>query len=184
MVGIFKSTPWQYFVVGAGLGYVVIHPLIMIIADLMLASSSVSDYWELEHILSVVQHAFGSAMLPWGIGLGLLCAVAGWLLAKVGQAMAKEQKLHGVLELAGAACHELNQPMQVVLGYSEMLAGDLSPDDPRRKTLEKIIRQIGKMDQILKNIRAITRYETKPYIEGTTIIDIEKAADWKAQRSR
>ena len=35
---------------------------------------------------------------------------------------------------------------------------------------------IEKMDRILKKIRAITRYEAMEYIEGITIIDIDKAS--------
>ena len=35
---------------------------------------------------------------------------------------------------------------------------------------------IEKMDRILKKIRAITKYEAMEYIEGITIIDIDKAS--------
>jgi hypothetical protein len=58
---------------------------------------------------ATLQMAFGYSMLPWGVGLGLLCAVVGWLLARIGQAMVREQRLQDVIELEGAACHELNQ---------------------------------------------------------------------------
>jgi len=115
-------------------------------------------------------------MLPWGLGLGLLCAMVGWLLAKIGQAARREQKLQGVMELAGATCHELNQPMQVILGYAELLKNDLRSADPMREKLQEIIVHIDKMDRILKKIRAITKYEAMEYIEGITIIDIDKAS--------
>ena len=32
----------------------------------------------------------------------------------------QKEKLQGVLEMAGAACHELNQPLQVVSGYNDL----------------------------------------------------------------
>jgi signal transduction histidine kinase len=171
-----KLKPWLYFIASAGLGFGVIHPLIMLTASLMPGPSAAANYQASTHLLTTLQMAFGYSMLPWGFGLGLLCAVVGWLLARIGQVMAREQKLQGVLELAGAACHELNQPMQVVMGYADLLSQDLRRDDATRKMLQKIIGQIGKMDRILKNIRAIARYETKPYIEGVSIIDIEKSA--------
>jgi signal transduction histidine kinase len=176
---MFKSLAWRYFVVGSVLGYLVIHPLIMMIAGWMLAGPSGADFFEPGHLLDVLLSAFRYAMLPWGIGLGLLCAMAGWLLAKMGQTREREQKLKGVLEMAGAACHELNQPMQVVLGYSELLRSDLQPEDPSREILQKIIRQIDRMDDVLKKIHAITRYETKAYYKGVSIIDIEKATNLK-----
>ncbi len=117
-------------------------------------------------------------MLPWGLGFGLLCAIVGWLLAKSREASLREQKLQGVMELAGAACHELNQPMQVVLGYSELLKNGIPPEDPTGGKLQEIIVHIEKMDRILKKIRAITRYESMEYIEGIQIIDIDKASQF------
>ena len=33
----------------------------------------------------------------------------------------EEEKLRGVLEMAGAICHELNQPMQAISGYADLL---------------------------------------------------------------
>ncbi len=158
------------------MGYLVVHPVIMMTAELMLASASSQNYWTAGHFIATVQKAFHFAMLPWAIGLGLLCAIVGWLLAKVGQAAMREQKLQGVMELAGATCHELNQPLQVVLGYSELLKKDMRSGDPMRKNLQEIIAHIDKMDRILKKIRAITKYEAMEYIEGITIIDINKAS--------
>jgi signal transduction histidine kinase len=178
-----KPKAGLYFIIGAGIGFGVVHPLIMLIADLMLGVDATTNYRASGGLFSTLQMAFGYNMLPWGLGLGLLCAMVGWLIAKVGQAIIIEQKLQGVLELAGAACHELNQPMQVVLGYAELLDNDLQHDDPTREILQKIIRQTDKMNLVLKRIRAITKYETKPYIEGVSIIDIEKSADWNGQRS-
>ncbi len=40
--------------------------------------------------------------------------------------MREREKLQGLLEMAGAVCHELNQPLQVVSGFSEMLLMDRS----------------------------------------------------------
>ncbi|MFC1555253.1 PAS domain S-box protein, partial [candidate division KSB1 bacterium] len=34
----------------------------------------------------------------------------------------QKEKFQGVLELAGAACHELNQPLQAILGFAQMLS--------------------------------------------------------------
>lgn len=179
-----KIKPWLYFISGAGLGFGVIHPLIMLIASLMPGPSAAANYRASVHYLTTVQMAFGYTMLPWGLGLGFLCAIVGWLLARIGQVVVREQKFQGVIELAGAACHELNQPMQVVMGYADLLQQDLRRDDATRRMLQKVIGQILKMDRILKKIRAITRYETKPYIEGISIIDIEKSADWDGHSSR
>jgi PAS domain S-box-containing protein len=89
----------------------------------------------------------------------------------------KKEKLQGVLEMAGAACHELNQPLQIVSGYFELLINDIPDGHPLIETLNIIREQIEKMARITKKIMKITKYRTKPYIQGSMIIDIDKSSD-------
>lgn len=167
---------WMHFAIGAVLGYAVVHPLIMVTADLMLSMSSKADYWTVANLISVLPKAFYFNMLPWALGISMLCAMVGWMLAKFRQATFKEHKLQGAMELAGAACHELNQPMQIVLGYSELLKKDILSDDGMNNMLQEVIDHIHKMDLILRKIRSITKYEAMEYVNGITIIDIDKAS--------
>lgn len=88
----------------------------------------------------------------------------------------KMEKFQGVIEMAGAVCHELNQPMQATLGYSELLMAEMSEDNPVNRDIDEIRAQILKMGEITKKLTRITRYETRDYIEGRKIIDIDKAA--------
>jgi len=89
----------------------------------------------------------------------------------------QKEKLEGVLEMAGAACHELNQPLQIISGYYKLLIKDI-PDDHSLNANVKIIQeQIYKMGEITKKIMKITKYETKPYTHGSIIIDIDKSSD-------
>ncbi len=92
----------------------------------------------------------------------------------------KKEKLQGVLEMAGAACHELNQPLQIVSGYFEILINDIPNDHPFIETFNIIREQIEKMGRITKKIMKITKYRTKPYIQGSMIIDIDKSSDTHA----
>jgi PAS domain S-box-containing protein len=92
----------------------------------------------------------------------------------------KQEKLRGVLEMAGAACHELNQPLQVVSGYYELLINDIPDSHPLIEHLNIIREQIEKMAQITKKIMKITKYRTKPYVQGSMIIDIDKSSDTHA----
>ena len=89
----------------------------------------------------------------------------------------EQEKLNSVLEMAGAVCHELNQPLQVILGYAEMLQQSLPPDSPHQLRVEKIASQAAKLGDITKKLAAITRYETKSYIQKTRIVDIHKASE-------
>jgi len=87
----------------------------------------------------------------------------------------KTEKLQGVLELAGAVCHELNQPLQAICGYTELMAIDLHSDHPLFATASKINKQADHMGEITRKLMNITQYETKKYLEGK-IIDIDRAA--------
>jgi CheY-like chemotaxis protein len=89
----------------------------------------------------------------------------------------EEEKLEGVLEMAGAVCHELNQPMQSILGFSQLLMDEISENDPVYEYVNIIKGQIDKMGKITKKLMRITRYETQEYIERTKIIDINKASE-------
>src|SRR4030066_827880 len=40
----------------------------------------------------------------------------------------RRERLQGVIEMAGAACHELNQPLQTLFGYTHLLSDNLPKD--------------------------------------------------------
>jgi signal transduction histidine kinase len=85
------------------------------------------------------------------------------------------EKLKGVIEMAGAVCHELNQPLQAISGYSELLMMDLENDNPLYGQLNTIVGQINRMGELTSKLHKITKYETKDYLEGK-IIDIDRSA--------
>ncbi len=88
----------------------------------------------------------------------------------------QRERLEGVIEMAGAACHELNQPLQTLFGYSHLLLQDLPEDSPLFEEIKKIKNSSDQLAKITKKIMNITKYETKEYIGGSKIIDIDKAS--------
>ena len=88
----------------------------------------------------------------------------------------QKEKLEGVLEMAGAICHELNQPIQAISGFSELLTMGMDTDNESYPTLSKIQNQVFRMSNITRKLMSITRYETKPYAGRSKIIDIDKAS--------
>ena len=97
------------------------------------------------------------------------------LQKKLEKKLLEEEKLSGVLEMAGAVCHELNQPIQVVSGYSELLLMDMEKDNSAYPYIKMIKEQTDEMGSITRKLMRITKYETQDYIEGNRIIDIDKA---------
>ncbi|MCL4469024.1 MAG: PAS domain S-box protein [Deltaproteobacteria bacterium] len=83
------------------------------------------------------------------------------------------EKNDAMTNLAGAAAHNLNQPLSAIQGYSELLINRLKDKD--QTTVDyasKIIREVEKMTGIIKQISRITKYEIKPYAGTAKIVDL------------
>ncbi|MDY0376630.1 MAG: response regulator [Desulfobacterium sp.] len=89
--------------------------------------------------------------------------------------MLEQTKLEGVLEMAGAVCHELSQPLQAVSGYSEILLMDLEPNDPNYEKIKNIKAGIDRIGELTKRIMRITSYQSKAYLQGK-IVDLDQAS--------
>ena len=94
---------------------------------------------------------------------------------KAEEALLEKERLQGVLEMAGAICHELSQPLQVVSGFSSILLMDMKESDPLYKSIKGIEAGIARANTLMKKIMGITRYQSKTYLKNT-IVDIEKAS--------
>ncbi|MDX2452819.1 PAS domain-containing protein [Desulfosarcina sp.] len=88
----------------------------------------------------------------------------------------QKERLEGVLEIAGAVCHEFNQPLQTISGYTELMAMNLDGHEAHAY-IDKLTDQIERMRGITDKLQGVTRYETKDYAGNTKIIDINKASD-------
>jgi CheY-like chemotaxis protein len=88
--------------------------------------------------------------------------------------LAEEEKLKGVLETAGGICHELNQPLQYVLGAIQILMMDLDPKDAIYQSLDAIRASVEKMGEITRKLTAITYYRSRKYAGGLDILDIQQ----------
>lgn len=92
----------------------------------------------------------------------------------------EKERMQGVLEMAGAVCHEINQPLMAIMGYAQLLLGSFDGHEQARERIITIIRQIERLRNLSDKLMRITRYETRPYLDSK-IIDIEKSSD-KASR--
>ena len=88
----------------------------------------------------------------------------------------EEEKLKSILEIAGAVCHQLNQPLHAISGFSELILLDIDENHPHYKAVKTIHDQAQRMGEITSKLQRITKYETMNYLQGTNIIDIEKSS--------
>ena len=89
----------------------------------------------------------------------------------------RREKLESVLETAGAVCHELNQPLQTLSGYTELMAVKIDSEQPTADYLAKMMDQIERMRGITDKLQGITRYETVNYTDSSKIIDIHHSSE-------
>ncbi len=82
-----------------------------------------------------------------------------------------------VAELAGAAAHELNQPLTSIIGYSELLRRQLADSPQHLAALQIIGDEAQRMAEIVRKVGRITKYETMSYVGAAKILDLEKASE-------
>lgn len=82
-----------------------------------------------------------------------------------------------VAELAGAAAHELNQPLTSVLNYATLLRRLLQAGTPASGAAEVIEGEAERMAEIVRKIGKITKYETKSYVGKQKILDLDRASE-------
>ncbi|MDY6823377.1 MAG: response regulator [Thermodesulfobacteriota bacterium] len=100
---------------------------------------------------------------------------SGRRIIELGEALDRRGKIQGVLEMAGAVCHELNQPLQAIMGHVQLAMLDEEADSPIHETMQTIKYQVDRMAEITNKLMRITRYETREYLNGTKIVDIDRS---------
>jgi len=89
--------------------------------------------------------------------------------------LANTERLRGVYEMAGAVCHELSQPLTVLIGYTDILSRQV--DEAAADKLKQVKAAADRAARIINRIQHIQRYETKPYSDQTNIIDLDRATE-------
>lgn len=81
------------------------------------------------------------------------------------------EKMRSVLEMAGTICHEMNQPMQIISGYTDLLLMKQGQDGNSEK-LTIVKEQIERMSTITKKLLSLEEYQTQDYAGIGKILDI------------
>jgi Protein of unknown function (DUF3365) len=89
----------------------------------------------------------------------------------------EKMKLQGIIEMAGAICHNINQPLQVCMTNCELLTTGLvkAGDEKFIGCIEGIEKSSNKIKELTLSFQKIVRYESMEYAGKTRIVDIDKA---------
>ena len=95
-------------------------------------------------------------------------------LKQAQEALLDQQRLEGIVEMAGAVAHEFSQPLQAILLNCELLRSSPSLD---KKSLSRLEKQVEYLGELVHKLTDITRYAKKDYPGTDGIIDLQRAAE-------
>ena len=80
-----------------------------------------------------------------------------------------------LMETAGAAAHEINQPLSVIAGLSQMFASDKGIANVTVADMDEVRKAAKEIDGIVKRMEEVSEYAAKPYVSGVSIADFGAA---------
>jgi len=100
------------------------------------------------------------------------------ILREIGQEIEEKEKmahekLQGALEMAGGVAHSLNQPLMIINNLYRQVLADMTPGNKNYERMERIHKQVLLLNEIVKKIGYITKYETVDYVGGESIVNLD-----------
>lgn len=87
------------------------------------------------------------------------------------------EKSRVLAETAGAASHEINQPLTIALGKLDLLMMKMGDESPFVKDVDAIQNAVHRIEEIVRKMGSARKYVTKPYIQGIDIVDFDASAE-------
>jgi len=93
------------------------------------------------------------------------------------EALRQTERNRVLMETAGAAAHEINQPLAVISGLAQILLGTAWDDDPHREDFREIYAGTKRIQDILTRMEKVQRYDTKSYVGSAKIVDFDRTPE-------
>ncbi len=87
------------------------------------------------------------------------------------------ERCRAVVEMAGAAAHELAQPLTTLVLGLERLAREAGVNSPLGKRVIRLRQEAERLGELVERIRRVRAYITRPYLGEMTIVDICAASN-------
>ncbi|MBN2332717.1 MAG: hypothetical protein JXO49_09960 [Deltaproteobacteria bacterium] len=88
------------------------------------------------------------------------------------------ERTAAMVSTAGGIAHELRQPLTAIIGAAELLHDHAleNLEEAMQKKLSIIHQQSLRMAEIIKKMEQLVEYQTREYIRGTRILDIDESS--------
>jgi len=83
------------------------------------------------------------------------------LLAKTREELHKSEKLAAIGELAAGVGHEINNPLAIIRGNTELLQMAIPEEDPNREEVDTIFQQVKRVERIIASLLTFARKQPK-----------------------
>ncbi|MCC5830537.1 MAG: HDOD domain-containing protein [Phycisphaeraceae bacterium] len=120
--------------------------------------------------------------------LGEQLAEANRALAETQDRLLQRESMARLGEMAAGAAHEMNNPLTIISGRAQLLAGGLKPDTPEQKAAASIVEQSHRLSDLITALRHFTdppRANRRPTELGPLLqrtINEAQAHDTRAHR--
>ncbi|MCW7753033.1 response regulator [Desulfobotulus sp. H1] len=85
----------------------------------------------------------------------------------------RQQKLEGALGMAATICHELNQPLQKISGYAELLKSQAVVRSREDLYADHVLQAVQDMGALTRRLMTLTQYRTRAYPGGESLLHLD-----------
>ena len=141
-------------------------------------------------VIMMTAHATGANEAAEGLGLGandyvrkpfdwseLSARVQTQIrLRTVARLTAEKQRDLAIIELAGAAAHEINNPLAVIMARLELMMANQQEGSKEYENLEQLDGLIRRIADVVKKMSQVRTYQVQNYCGGVNILDFDAAS--------
>ena len=89
----------------------------------------------------------------------------------------EKQRDLAIIELAGAAAHEINNPLAVVMARLELMRERMDESNDLVGDVIQLNLLLERIAGIVKKMGQVRRYQVRHYCGGTNILDLDGASE-------